>query len=107
MVSGRTVNGNPQSSYPFGVDGTFGLWSRTISASATTAGLLAKLDQAIACKATYRMHGHRVVSSVTDSSNEILISDFKTLIDGVQARVYAGSVDVVTVDQWARGCGLQ
>jgi peptidoglycan/xylan/chitin deacetylase (PgdA/CDA1 family) len=106
MVSCRNVVGNPLPTTNLGIDSKYGLWSQTISQTTSVATLLSKLDLAIDCGATQRMHGHRIVPTVADANNELSIADFKTLIDGVAARVYAGKLDVVTMSEWSNDVGL-
>lgn len=106
MLSARNVIGNPQSTARLGIDSKYGLWSRTISQSTTVATLLSKLDLAIDCQATQRMHGHEVVATVSDAALELSIADFKTLIDGVASRIYSGKLEAETVSRWASNVGL-
>lgn len=106
MLSARNIIGNPQSTARLGIDSKYGLWSRTISQSTSVATLLSRLDLSIACGASYRMHGHEIVNTVSDAALELSVADFKTLIDGVASRVESGTLDVTTISKWSSNCGL-
>jgi peptidoglycan/xylan/chitin deacetylase (PgdA/CDA1 family) len=65
----------------------------------TAAAALALVDTAISEQATLILFGHQLKAS-SPGVNEMLTSEFQTLINGLVTRRNAGSLDVVTISEW-------
>jgi hypothetical protein len=69
------------------------------SSSHTPADILTQIDNAVAIGADIAIYGHGVVDS-SPSATEQLTADFQTVVTGLAQRVAAGTIKVVTVDEW-------
>lgn len=96
----RATAAGQQTELPAGVDNLNRLFSIGISASTGLAGLKARFDTARKAGTTIRFCGHRVVSSVTDSANEILDTDWEELCAYIAPYVVSGEVANVPAADW-------
>ena len=87
----------------FGVDNPYQRFSLQAGATTGLSNLQAAIAAAILTGGTQELYFHRIVSSVVDGGNEISIADFQALIDGIVTARDAGTIDVVTVQQWYAG----
>jgi peptidoglycan/xylan/chitin deacetylase (PgdA/CDA1 family) len=65
----------------------------------TAATVLGKVDEAVEAGSTVILFGHGLVAS-SAGANEMLISEFQSLLDGIASRRDAGLLDVVTISEW-------
>lgn len=103
MLTARLVFNNMIQTSELGLSDKYALPGLSISASTGLSALQAQVDRVIASGGAQIFMGHRVVTSVADSGNEILRADFRSFIDYCVAARNAGRLDIVTRDQWFRG----
>ena len=84
----------------FGLDQPYKIWAKPINAVTTLATLKGFVDKAIAQGGTLILYGHRIVTSVSATAQEISQSDFRALIDYIVAKRAAGLLATPTLSQW-------
>lgn len=103
MLTARGVWNDLINTSEFGPDNVYQRNSLQAGATTGLANLQAAIAAAILTGCTQELYFHRMVSSVVDGANEISIANFQTLIDGIVTARDAGTIDVVTVQQWYAG----
>lgn len=102
MATGRTTLGRTMP-VAIGIDQPYKIWSYQISAAAGLALIKTIVDYAIHNGCTIRLYGHRITASIVENTNEILIADFRALIDYIALKRNQGLIDAVTVSEWYAG----
>lgn len=77
--------------------------AQPMSDAAGLSVLTGYVDDVIRCGLTLELYGHKIVSSIVDANNEILESDFQSLVDYIALKRDQGLIDVVTVSEWYAG----
>lgn len=97
----RATASGLQTELPDGVDNPYRLFSMGISASRTLANLKAEFDSCRKLGSTLRLFGHRIVTSVVDSGNELLDTEFEDLCAYIAPYVASGEVENLTAPAWS------
>jgi len=105
MVGARTTSNQSIPQQAWGVDDVRLIGGYNIAAATGLATLQGAVDLAVNSGSTVCLYGHRIVTPVVDTGNELSVADFRALIDYIVTKRDAGLLDVVTRTQWVAGLG--